>query len=71
MTFEAIREIEMELARDQADLEQAIQKRKKLSADSTPGGYRAVAIGISLRSEIQSLSNRLFKGRFRLTNARR
>jgi len=25
MTFEAIREIEMELARDQADLEQAIQ----------------------------------------------
>jgi hypothetical protein len=71
MTFEAIREIEMELARDQADLEQAIQKRKKLSADSTPGGYHAVAIGISLRSEIQSLSNRLFKGRFRLMNARR
>jgi hypothetical protein len=71
MTLEAITKLEMELARDQAGLERAIQKREQLSADSTPGGYRAVAIGISLRSEIQSLSDRLFRSRFRLMNARR
>jgi hypothetical protein len=70
MTHEAIAQIEEELAKDRAVLEQAIQRRESLSAARTHSDFRVAAIGISLRFDIQRLTRNISKKRYRLVNGR-
>jgi hypothetical protein len=71
MTHEAIAEIDEELVRDRAALEQALQKRQHLLADRTPCGFRAAAIGITLRFDIHRLTENIFRNKCRLVDAKR
>jgi len=68
---ETIAAMEAELVRDQADLEQAIQRKKQLSGNIPHAGFRLVSIGIGLRIEILRLSDRIFRNNGRLFNAKR
>jgi hypothetical protein len=71
MTYEAIADIEQELARDRANLEQAIRKREQLSVNRAHCGFHTAAIGISLRFDIHRLSDNIFRNKCRLVNAKR
>jgi hypothetical protein len=71
MTYERIVEVEADLARDRSELEHALKMREDLLADGTRCGFRNAAIGISLRFDIQGLTQRIAKNRYRLINAKK
>jgi hypothetical protein len=68
---ETIAAMEAELARDRADLEQAIRRKEQLPGNISHSGFRLVWIGIDLRIEIHMLSDRIFRNNGRLFNAKR
>jgi len=60
-----------ELARDRANLEQALRQKENLSENVPQFGFRIVPIGINLRAEIHMLSDRIFRNNGRLFNEKR